>query len=110
VIHWIVLPVVFCVVLTGVISAQPDRTAEIEKAKTKFEKDIAKAEETFLANLDKAITKAQTGGNKALTEKLTFEREGLAFADMEVCRVEAVSVQLAAPGTSEMSFIVSQLK
>jgi hypothetical protein len=60
------------------MAAQPDRTAEIEKAKTKFEKDIAKAEETFLANFDKAISKAQTGGNKALTEKLTFEREQFA--------------------------------
>ncbi|HEV3386385.1 MAG TPA: hypothetical protein VG097_16300, partial [Gemmata sp.] len=73
-----VLTVAFCVGLTGVMAAQPDRTAEIEKAKTKFEKDIAKAEETFLANFDKAISKAQTGGNKALTEKLTFEREQFA--------------------------------
>ena len=54
-------------------SAQPDRTAALEKAKTKFEAEVAKSEEALLASIDKALKAAQ--GNKALVEKLTYERE-----------------------------------
>jgi hypothetical protein len=69
------LPVLFCVGLTGVMAAQPDRTAQIEKAKTKFTKDIAKADEALLAKFDKAIAKAKDGGSKMVFEKLVYERE-----------------------------------
>jgi hypothetical protein len=62
----------FC--LTGTVVAQPDKTAVLEKAKDKFEKDTAKATETLLANIDKSILQATKAGNKALKERLTFER------------------------------------
>lgn len=54
---------------------QPDRTAALEKAKTKFETDIAKVEEALLKDIDKALKAAQATKNKQLTEKLTYERE-----------------------------------
>jgi hypothetical protein len=61
--------------LTGVVAAQPDTSAVLEKAKTKFEKDIAKLDETFLSGIDKTMVKALSANNKALHEKLTYERE-----------------------------------
>jgi len=62
--------------LCGSVAAQPDKTAALEKAKGKFEMDISKAEEALIASMDKALTKAQTAGNKVVVEKLTYEREG----------------------------------
>jgi hypothetical protein len=62
----------FC--LSGTVAAQPDRTAALEKAKAKFEKDIAKIDETLLSGIDKTILQATKAGNKALQEKLTYER------------------------------------
>ena len=59
----------------SLVGAQPDRTAALEKARTKFEADITKAEEALLASIDKALKAAQTAKNKQLTEKLTYERE-----------------------------------
>jgi hypothetical protein len=53
--------------------AQPDRTEALAKAKAKFEADVSKAEDALLANIDKALKNA--AGNKATTEKLTYERE-----------------------------------
>jgi hypothetical protein len=61
--------------LTGAVAAQPERTAALEKAKTKFEKDIAKCEETFLAGLDKTMVKALSKNDKPLHDKLTYERD-----------------------------------
>jgi hypothetical protein len=69
---YLLLPFIF---LTEAGALQPDQTAALEKAKAKFEKDIAKAEETLLAGIDKAILQAQKASNKALREKLTYERD-----------------------------------
>ncbi len=56
------------------VAAQPDRSLQLEKAKAKFEKDIAKADETLLASMDKSLAQATKTGNKMLQEKLTYER------------------------------------
>jgi hypothetical protein len=68
----LVLLVTSC--LTGAVSAQPDKTAALEKAKDKFEKDVTKATETLLASIDKTVLQATKAGNKALKERLTYER------------------------------------
>jgi hypothetical protein len=70
-----VLLVLFYPGLTGAKAAHQDRTAELEKAKTKFTKDIAKADEALQAKFDKAIAKAKDGGSKMVFEKLAYERE-----------------------------------
>jgi hypothetical protein len=59
--------------LTGSVGAEPDRTEALAKAKEKFEADISKAEDALVASIDKALKGATN--NKALTEKLTYERE-----------------------------------
>ena len=61
--------------LSGAIAGQPDRTEALEKAKNKFDKDVGKSEETLLAGIDKTLAKALNTSNKALHEKLTYERE-----------------------------------
>jgi hypothetical protein len=61
--------------LTGVVAAQPDKAAAMEKAKAKFEKDIEKMEETLLTGMDKSIVKALSANNKMLHEKLTYDRD-----------------------------------
>jgi hypothetical protein len=72
----IVLSLLAAVGLAGTIAAQqPDRTAILEKAKADFEKDVAKAEKTLLAGIDKTMLQATKTGNKALQEKLTYERD-----------------------------------
>ncbi|HEV3437735.1 MAG TPA: hypothetical protein VG122_10275 [Gemmata sp.] len=70
----IVLLLPFAICLTGTVVAQPDKTAVLEKAKTKFEKDMAKSDEILLAGIDKTILQATKAGNKATQEKLTYER------------------------------------
>lgn len=49
--------------------------AALVKAKTKFEQDVAKTEEALLAGLDKALTAATKSGNKALGERIGYERD-----------------------------------
>lgn len=61
--------------LSGPVTAQPDKAAALEKAKAKFEADSAKAEEAMLASLEKALAKAKAAGNKAVAEKLTYEKD-----------------------------------
>ena len=61
--------------LTTSAAAQPNRTAALAKAKTKFEQDISKAEDTLIASLDKATTRAKAAGNKAGAERLAYERD-----------------------------------
>jgi hypothetical protein len=70
----IILLLLFGFCLSGKVAAQPDRTAALEKAKAKFEKDIAKIDETILSGIDKTILQATKAGNKALQEKLNYER------------------------------------
>ena len=60
--------------LTAPAAAQPDRTAALERAKAKFEADVSKAEEALVASIDKALKSATSAGNKALVDKLTYER------------------------------------
>jgi hypothetical protein len=67
--------VLLAVCLSGAVAAQPDKTVALEKARAKFEKDIAKLDETFLTGIDKTIVKALSANNKALHEKLTYERD-----------------------------------
>ena len=45
----IALLLLITVVTAGIASAQPDRSVALEKAKAKFEKDMAKADEVLLA-------------------------------------------------------------
>jgi hypothetical protein len=66
--------IVLAVAAAGSISAQPKAEA-LAKAKTKFEQDISKAEDAFIAAIDKASMKAQAAKNMALVEKLAYERE-----------------------------------
>lgn len=67
---------VFAVWLAAPALSQPTKSVALEKAKAKFEADTAKAEEAFLASIDKAIAKAKAGkGDKALAEKLEYEKE-----------------------------------
>jgi hypothetical protein len=70
----IVLSFFAAALMAGVVSAQPDRSAALEKAKAKFVKDMAKADESMLATIDKAIAQATKSGNKMLQEKLNYER------------------------------------
>jgi hypothetical protein len=65
----------FGISTVGLAGAQPGRTAALEKARTKFEADITKAEEALLASMDKALKVAQTAKDKPAVEKLTYERE-----------------------------------
>jgi hypothetical protein len=58
--------------LAGTAAAQ-DRTATLEKAKAKFEKEMAKQDEVFLAVIDKALAQAAKN-NKSLLDRLTYER------------------------------------
>ena len=67
--------VLSCVSAVGLSGAQPNKTAALEKARTKFEADITKAEEALLASMDKALKTAQTAKDKPAVEKLTYERE-----------------------------------
>jgi hypothetical protein len=67
----IVLPVAL---LCGVLAAQPDHTDALERAKAKFEKEIRKADDSLIAHIDKTIVQATKAGNKALQEKLNYER------------------------------------
>ena len=53
-------------------AAQPNRAA-LDKAKAKFEADMAKADEGLIMALDKAGAKAKN--NKAMADKLEYERE-----------------------------------
>lgn len=62
------------VLMSGAVSAQPDRSAALDKAKAKFEKDVTKADEGMIAAIDKAIDKAMKSGNKMLQEKLNYEK------------------------------------
>jgi len=56
--------------------AQPDRQmAALAKAKEKFETEISKADDALIGSLDKALTKAKSSGNKALAEKVAYERD-----------------------------------
>src|SRR5262245_20472447 len=55
--------------------AQPDRMAALAKAKEKFETEISKADDALIGSLDKALTKAKSSGNKALAEKVAYERD-----------------------------------
>jgi hypothetical protein len=71
----LVLLLLLSFLLAGTVAAQPDRSAALEKAKAKFEKDMTKYDETLLAGIDKSIAQATKAGNKALKEKLTYERE-----------------------------------
>ena len=71
--HVLVLSL-FGTAVFGLAGAQPDRTAVLEKAKTKFEADIAKAEEALLKDIDKALKLAEAAKNKQAVEKLTYER------------------------------------
>jgi hypothetical protein len=66
----IALLLLIAVAMTRIASAQPDRSVALEKAKAKFEKEMAKADEVMLANIDKTIAKA----GKMLQEKLMYER------------------------------------
>src|SRR5262245_43350793 len=59
--------------LSAPAEAQPGRTGGLATGKSKFETDISKAEEALIASIDKAIKAAS--GNKAMMEKLTYERE-----------------------------------
>lgn len=68
----VVLFIASALVVAGPAPGQ-DKTAALDKARTRFEADIAKAEEALLASLDKALAKA--GGNKQQAEKLQYERE-----------------------------------
>jgi hypothetical protein len=65
---------VLFVVMVGSASAQQDRAQILEKAKAKFEKEMAKADETLQSAIDKAIAQATKTGNKAQLEKLNYER------------------------------------
>ncbi len=69
-----ILIVGFIVSLLGAASAQDEKAQNLEKAKEKFQKDIAKAEEGFLASIDKAIAQAGKSGNLKLQQSLTFAR------------------------------------
>ena len=59
----------------GWAGAQPDRTAALEKARTRFEADITKAEEALVTSIDRALKSAQTAKDRQAVEKLTYERE-----------------------------------
>jgi hypothetical protein len=59
----------------GTVYAQPDRTIALEKAKKKFQEDIAKCEVSFVTGIEKATQQAVKMGNKALEQKLTYERQ-----------------------------------
>jgi hypothetical protein len=61
--------------ISASVNAQSDRSEALEKAKAKFEKDIAKLEDTLITGLDKAIAKALSANNKPLHEKLSYERD-----------------------------------
>jgi hypothetical protein len=61
-IRFLVLLLLVSVSLSGVVVAQPDRTAAMEKAKAKFEKDMAKYDEALLAGMDKSIAQATKTG------------------------------------------------
>jgi hypothetical protein len=61
--------------LAAPAAAQPDRTAALEKARTKFEADISKSEEALVASIDKALKAAQTAKDRTLADKLTYERD-----------------------------------
>jgi Ricin-type beta-trefoil lectin domain-like len=63
------------VCISASVAGQPDRAEVLEKAKAKFEKDVAKLEDTLIAGIDKSIAKAQSATNKPLLEKLTYERD-----------------------------------
>lgn len=66
--------IIFSAVLaTGTVAAQPEKST-LERAKEKYEKEMAKADETLNASLDKALAQATKAGNKALQEKLNYER------------------------------------
>ncbi len=67
----VVLFVAAAVLVAGPVTGQ-DKTAALDKARTRFEAEIAKAEEALLSSLDKAL--AKVGGNKQAAEKLTYER------------------------------------
>lgn len=60
---------------TAAFAAQPDKTELLAKAKAKFEQEVGKAEVALLASIDKAAEKATKAGNKALADKLAYERE-----------------------------------
>jgi hypothetical protein len=62
------------VLAAGTVLAQPDKTASLDKAKEKFEKEMAKADETLVSGMDKAILQATKSGNKKLQERLSYER------------------------------------
>jgi hypothetical protein len=68
------LPLLFAATLGSSTAAQPDKSLALTQAKTKFEGDIAKAEEALLAGMEKALAKAQAANNKPMVEKLTYER------------------------------------
>jgi hypothetical protein len=64
---WVTAPV------AGQDKTPPDRTPALDKARVRFEADIARAEEQVLVSLEKAL--AKSGGSKQFTEKLTYERD-----------------------------------
>jgi hypothetical protein len=59
--------------LAGSAAAQEKPAAVMERAKAKFEADMAKLDVTLLVGLDKAIAAKTT--DKATVQKLTYERE-----------------------------------
>ena len=72
-----VFPLLFLATTAGLSgpAAGQDKSAALDKARTKFEAEVAKADEALVASLDKALAKAQGAGNKPMIEKLTYERE-----------------------------------
>jgi hypothetical protein len=59
---------------TSVIAAPQDRAAILDKAKLKFENDMARADQALTATIDKALMQATKSGNKVLLEKLNYEK------------------------------------
>lgn len=68
----VVLIVVFSASLASVALAQQDE--RLEKATEKFQKDMDKANEAFIAGLDKAILQAGKTGNVKLQQKLGYDK------------------------------------
>lgn len=56
-------------------AAQPDPAEALEKARAKFQQDVAKAEEGLTAALEKAQAKAKAAKDKPGADKLAYEAE-----------------------------------